>query len=377
MIKSRKLYYEHPEQNKFEARVMGIRDNGVVLDQTLFYPKGGYQGSDQGIIEIAGAKIPVLDVFEDKGEIIHVVSNLPSVSEGDLVYGEVDYERRVYLSLLHTAQHAISRIVFNKWYINTLRSNFSENGGEIVFSKPIQQKELQFIEDELIKLALKRKKITCNLEDDFRQVIIPEFDCSPCGGTHLSNTSYLEDVYLIGTERNKLLFDGGKKGFERLKSSRRDIFNIEKNLGKPKNCLQTIYELQRNYILLKKKFKNLDYEMLKQKFKSPKKQVAIDQYKIALITKEFIKSKCMKRYLAELKKHREFDLYVIAADNQLTLLSFSQLINSSDIVLGLKKMGLVKTGGGNHKKADCIIDNIACEVLFEKVLEVLNINICD
>lgn len=374
MTKTLKLYYKYPDRNQFDATIIHVNGKGVILDKTLFYPKGGYQDADHGILNMSGTRLPVSDVIENNGEIIHFVSDTSMLREGSTVHGLVDFDRRFYLSLLHTAQHVISRIIFNKWKINTNRSNFIDSGGEIVLSKPIVEKDLYFIEEKLMEVASEKRNVLCHMEDDFRLVDIAGYDCSPCGGTHLTDTSYLENVYLIGVDGNKILYDGGKVGFNRLKACRKEMFYIKNKLGKPDNCLKIIDNLNENLNIYKYNYNMLSIEMLKQQFNDPGQHKKVDGFRIGIINNRLIntrnlKAKFFKRIFPKLKKESKFDLYIIISGIQTTLLSFSNLVSCSDIIATLKKEGFVQLGGGNHKKANFIMKDISCEAMVEKIGE--------
>jgi alanyl-tRNA synthetase len=77
-----KLYYQDPDLLDFEARLLRLEQDEerwrAVLDRTAFYPEGGGHPPDQGTLN----EIPVLDVQEIDGEVVHFVAGPLQGSEG-------------------------------------------------------------------------------------------------------------------------------------------------------------------------------------------------------------------------------------------------------------------------------------------------------
>ena len=98
-----------------EARVIAIGERGVELDATIFYPLGGGQPGDTGVMVRAnGERIAIADTR--KGDTIDSVLHIPAPSTplpaiGETVALEIDWERRYRLMRLHTALHVMSCVV--------------------------------------------------------------------------------------------------------------------------------------------------------------------------------------------------------------------------------------------------------------------------
>ncbi len=105
------LYLEDSYLPECEATVVSVKeDKYIVLDQTIFYPKGGGQPYDKGKI-IRGADVfPVVYVGKFSGEISHEVSN-PGLQPGDKVKCELDWNRRYKIMRYHTAAHTLASIL--------------------------------------------------------------------------------------------------------------------------------------------------------------------------------------------------------------------------------------------------------------------------
>jgi len=81
-----------------------------MLDQTLFFPRGGGVACDVGKL----AEATVTETTKKDGEIIHGLSSTPSFRVGDSVHGQIDWNRRYRLMRMHTAGHLLSAIFFSK-----------------------------------------------------------------------------------------------------------------------------------------------------------------------------------------------------------------------------------------------------------------------
>jgi len=107
-----------------EARVLRIAPEGVVLDRTVFYPLGGGQAGDAGVLQLAdGAELAIADTRKAKdaqgqptAEIVHVPAPgqealLARLVAGDAVTARIDWERRHRLMRFHTATHLLCHLV--------------------------------------------------------------------------------------------------------------------------------------------------------------------------------------------------------------------------------------------------------------------------
>src|SRR5712692_6590155 len=109
MTVTERLYYNDSRLLEFDATVISLseRDDGqiaVTLDRTAFYPTGGGQPSDTGIL----GEARVVDCIEAESDsVLHVIQgSVPEI--GDTIHGKVDWLRRLDHMQQHTGQHILS-----------------------------------------------------------------------------------------------------------------------------------------------------------------------------------------------------------------------------------------------------------------------------
>src|SRR6266478_3370503 len=109
MSATERLYYHDSRLLEFDARVTSLSelDDGqiaVTLDRTAFYPTGGGQPTDTGMLDDARV-VDCIDA-EDDG-VLHVIQG-PAPEVGDTVLGKIDWPRRLDHLQQHTGQHILS-----------------------------------------------------------------------------------------------------------------------------------------------------------------------------------------------------------------------------------------------------------------------------
>lgn len=109
------LYLQDSYLQECEAIVQSVKDNKyVVLDQTIFYPRGGGQASDTGkmIRPSDGAEFNVVFVGKFEGNVSHELDT-PGLQTGDKVKCILSWERRYTLMRSHTGGHVLSAVIHN------------------------------------------------------------------------------------------------------------------------------------------------------------------------------------------------------------------------------------------------------------------------
>ena len=234
------LYYKDAYLKEFDAKILKIQKaNGeynIVLDQTSFYPLGGGQPADTGIIKGEKGEIKVSDVKMRIGRVIHIGKEMVGeIKEGDRIKGIIDWDRRYALMLNHTAAHLLTealrkatdipiQIVGSGIDVEKVRLDLAYDGslGPLLL-------EIEKIANEIVKenkpviaKTMPREKAQRYVEkfheslktlppqvQEVRIVEIEGLHACACGGTHLKNTGEIGSI--------KILKRGSKgKGVERI-----------------------------------------------------------------------------------------------------------------------------------------------------------------
>ena len=206
-----------------EADVVEATDVGLVLGRTVFYPRGGGQPGDQGVIRWTGGEVRVVDTVRRGGIPVHVIEGSPP-APGTGVTAEIDWERRHLLMRTHTALHSLSAIIWRDFDAKvtggnmepgTARMDFELEGISVEFGQQVEDKlnaelaadhrvEILFLprDEALADPDLIRTKV--NLLPDFidpiRVVHIVGLDKQADGGTHVASTSEVGSVRVVKTE---------------------------------------------------------------------------------------------------------------------------------------------------------------------------------
>jgi len=125
---SKLLYMDDPYQKECDAIITGMSaSKHVVLDQTVFYPRGGGQLNDVGAMTRKGEVFNVLYVGKASGEISHEVDR-EGLRIGDTLHCRIDWDRRYRMMRSHTAAHVLITVLCNK-------TNALVTGNELTMEK--------------------------------------------------------------------------------------------------------------------------------------------------------------------------------------------------------------------------------------------------
>ena len=110
-----RIYSTRAYERTMTAKIVDSnRDDGrLLLDRTVFYPGGGGQPPDTGVLLIGDDRLEVNRVTQDSRGVWHWVDSLPSI--GTEVGGEIDWDRRYTLMRTHTAMHAMCGVVWERF----------------------------------------------------------------------------------------------------------------------------------------------------------------------------------------------------------------------------------------------------------------------
>lgn len=132
-----------------KARVVDHHPEGVLLDRTVFYARGGGQPGDTGVLETDAGHHLVEDTYRSKGVVVHrIAGERPPV--GALVEARIDWDRRYHLMRTHTALHALTAIIWRGFGAKATGGNMVPGEARIDFELPSMSVEFgQMVEDRL------------------------------------------------------------------------------------------------------------------------------------------------------------------------------------------------------------------------------------
>ena len=215
-METEKLYYADPFLTDFTATVLDCQPdkNGylVTLDRTAFYPEGGGQPADHGVLD----GVAVTDVHEKNGVILHNVDR--AVGIGKTVTGTIDWGRRFDHMQQHSGEHICSGLICERFHCDNVGFHMGADIVTIDFNADISWEELLEIEAkanqylyenhpidiqfhrgaELDKIDYRSKK---PLEGDVRIVTFPGADCCACCGTHVMRSGQVGIVKFLSVQK--------------------------------------------------------------------------------------------------------------------------------------------------------------------------------
>ena len=220
-IPDTELLFYGDDPREFDAKVLKSFENFIILDKTAFYARGGGQEPDHGNIE--GQEI--VDITKHGNIVVHEIKgNIPK--EGDIVSCIVDAKRRDGITKNHTSTHIINtsaRSVLGSWVWQ--HSAFKEEDHarlDITHHSALTNDDVKKIEDTANSII--GKSIPVKIENfdrgtaeqkygfriyqggvvpvkSVRIVSIGDLDIEACGGTHVANTSDIEQIKITKTKR--------------------------------------------------------------------------------------------------------------------------------------------------------------------------------
>lgn len=356
------LYYKDQYINEFIANIIKISEvEGnihVILDKTAFFPGGGGQSCDLGEID----NIKVINVIEEKNDIIHVLEDKPR-NMTDVIC-KVDWNRRFDGMQQHLAQHVLSGCFYSLFNINTCGIHLGKEISTIDLIGEVSEEEIRIAEkkandiirenhkvDFLFKSRKEAKKMGLRRElatkdECIRVVKIDGLDINACCGIHPSSTMQLQLIKIKSFEKHK-----GNTRIEFLAGSRavndyiyRDeiLSDLCKILSAGDNeVIKTITNLNNNINQCKNENSKLKAQLSEYEIKELKEQ-GIKNKDIIVINKVYTNEDM--RYLNKLANK------LTVEDNNVILLANKNLENKNVNMLFACSKNLVNLHMGNLLK---------------------------
>ena len=214
------LFREDAYRRETPAAVVACDERGIVLDRTVFYPRGGGQAGDSGVLVRAdGSTVAIVDTIKSEGQIRHVAEPPASLAQGEAVTARIDWEKRHRHMRFHTATHLLCAIVPHQTNGCSITRDYARLDFDMV--EPLDREHL---ERELARLVEEAHGVrTVWITDEeldaqpelvrtmsvqpprgvgrIRLLEIDGVDLQPCGGTHVANTGEIGRLRVAKIEK--------------------------------------------------------------------------------------------------------------------------------------------------------------------------------
>lgn len=378
------LFKDDAYVSEFEAEITSVDGDYVTLGGTAFYPGGGGQVCDTGII--GGVK--VVEVKEADGEIVHKVPG-HRFSVGDKIWCSVDWDRRYDLMKGHTAEH----LLFNSLHrqdpeLNIVKIFISPESKYVIVDRDIGWDKISeavrfankvILENHSVRRSVMSKddpdisKIRVKLdrieEDEISVVEIEDVDLAACCGIHVMETEEIGAIFVskktsAGKDGVEIHFEIGEKAVDESMSLATSCLSIIDGLGsKPSDIERTISNMKHELESCKRMLKESTISMIRTL--KPVNVGGVDVYAGIFHTSDrSVLTDAAERY----KEDGAVAAFIGVGDNLTVLLA------SGDKRVDCKKLiseTLSEFGGRGGGKPDFAQGGVADTAMKERILESL------
>lgn len=229
---TKRLYEENGSLTRFSATVISCfpiddtKENpkpcfGIELDETAFFPEGGGQQADEGVIYKSNdltdlsAKSPVkvyTTQFDENGRILHYTDS--PIEPGTEIIGQINWEQRLSRMQNHGAEHLVCGLIHNRFGYENSGFHLNEDGAIFDVDGPLSSEQIAEIEKEANEVVYKNLPITISFPtpieakeleyrskldtfDDIRLVTIENTDVCACCAPQLDYTGQFGIIKII------------------------------------------------------------------------------------------------------------------------------------------------------------------------------------
>jgi alanyl-tRNA synthetase len=257
------LYYKDPFQTEFRGKVLSVIDEKfVVLDQTCFYPEGGGQPGDVGILDASAGLVRVVSTRKVGRVILHQVEGrAPSV--GESVRGSIEWDKRISLMRHHTGTHmvlgAARRVLGQHVWQAGAQKSVESSRLDISHYERITEEQVKQIERLATETALQDIPVEAEWlprekaeqaygyrlyqggvvpGKELRVIKIGDWDVEACGGTHCTRTGQVGTIKILHTERiqdgvERIIFAAGTQALRAFQEQESKLQRISSMIEAP------------------------------------------------------------------------------------------------------------------------------------------------
>ena len=221
------LYQTDSYLREFTAQVLTIEDGAWVLDRTAFYPGGGGQPADKGLVRWQGHDYGLTKVRKIADRVLHWIeaeNSQPLPPAGAEVSGIVDWEHRYKLMRTHTALHILCGVIWRDYGAQVTggnmqplkaRMDFELEHMSVDFASEVESKiNLEVADARTVSVDILPREKAFQIPDLIRTKInlLPEsitrvrvveiegLDLQADGGTHVANTQEVGRIQVVKHE---------------------------------------------------------------------------------------------------------------------------------------------------------------------------------
>lgn len=203
-----------------DATIISIEDGKIELDQTVFYPAGGGQECDTGVLQQGDIIAEVHTVKREKGRIYHYTDQYENFSLGP-VKATIDWKKRYAFMRNHSMLHVLGSVFYRKFgslctgnqiYFNKARIDLTEivNINIEDINAAVQEANHEVKNNHIISSKVLPREEAGNLSNSIKTVVnlipksvleirlvsIGNIDEQACGGTHVKQTNEIGEIIL-------------------------------------------------------------------------------------------------------------------------------------------------------------------------------------
>lgn len=324
-----KLYYQDSYLSEFEAKVVSCVQKGnkyeVVLSGTAFFPEGGGQTADTGLLSEGEKTVQVLDVQEKDGIIRHETDGL--LTEGAWIKGKLNFQERFMKMQEHTGEHIVSGIVYKRFGYQNVGFHLGKEEVTMDYNGPLSEEELREIEYEanravaadvpIVVLEPSREELKdifyrskMEIEGQVRIVQIPGYDSCACCAPHVKTTGSVGVIKIT----NAIRYKGGMRlslhcGFRALLDYRQkenSVKQISNRLSaKQEEVSEAVGRLEQEFAALKEKNKRLQEKLVAAALKEEEIKLAEHAGANLLLFAEEMDAMAMRKFANEAMERTE------------------------------------------------------------------------